>query len=296
MLEEIAIQYVSQPEIHLQFIPYLITIVGAIVAAISNKSAVALRRSPYFAYSAILFFLAAVAQLVWLNSNSAILGGFLWVLMITDVIVRLAAGYTLGIIAMARSRDAYGHARRAFLAFIPIANLWLLLTHSRDDVSAVRASTMPLLTGRLGVLTGCALFIAGTALGSFVRIETTRMAAEAENDPAMQRTAVDMMLRSRGMEKTLQQIAAEVLPQRVDETTKLLWVEGNGTTLRFGYEVSTNLDTLLVSLRPDIVQNNCALEGLRPLIEAGATIEHAFYRTDGGQIGVVSVTRDICGF
>jgi len=296
MLEDIAIQYVGQTEIRLQLISYLFTVAGAIVAAIFHKSDITLQRSPYFAYSCILIFIAKGAQFVWLDPISAAVEGFLWVLMLNDLIVDLAIGYTLGIIAMARSRDAYGHARKAFLAFIPVANLWLFLARSKDGGLAVRSSTPPLLTGRLGVLTGCALFIASFVLGAFFQMEAARMAAEVENSPTMGRAVVEMRLRSQGVEKVLGQIAAEVPPQKVDETTDLLRVEGIGTTLRYTYEVSTNPAALPATLRTNLLQEICTREGLRPLIEAGATIDYVFDRTDGSEIGVVSVTRDMCGF
>ena len=296
MVEEIAVQYVSLTEDSLRLVSYGITIAGAIVAAIFHKSDAELRRAPYFAYSGLLFFIVAASQLVWFGSIPAMIGGFLWVFMFVDVIVGLGVGYAFGIIAMARSRDAYGHARMAFLAFIPLATFWLLLTPSKNEVSASRVPTIPLLTGAFGVLTGFVLLIAGVALGAFIQVETNRMVAEAENNPAMQRAGVDMMLRGQGIEETLRQMADEVPSQRVDETTTLLRVVGDGTTLRYIYEVSTNPEALPMSMRTGLVQNNCTYEALRPVIEAGATIEHIYQRTDGREIGIVTVTSDICGF
>jgi hypothetical protein len=296
MFEDLAIQYVSQTEDNQRLISYGIIIAGALVAAIFHKSTSELRRAPYFAYSGLLFFIYAASQLVWFDSIPAMTGGFLWVFMLVDVVVGLGVGYAFGIIAMARSRDAYGHARMAVLAFIPIANFWLLLTPSKNEVSANRAPTIPLLTGALGVLTGFVLLFGGVAMGAFIQVETNRMVAEAENDPAMQRAGIDMMLRGQGLEETLRQMAAEVLSQRVDETTTLLRVSGDGTTLRYVYEVSTNPNALPMSMRMGLVQQNCNFEALRPVIEAGATIEHFYQRTDGAEIGVVTVTRDICGY
>ncbi|KHQ54496.1 hypothetical protein [Mameliella alba] len=296
MLEDLAIQYVSQSEDSLRMISYGITIAGAVVAPFFHKSTAELQRAPYFAFSGLLFFIAATSQLVWFGSISAMTGGFLWVLMLVDVIVGLGVGYAFGIIAKARSRDAYGHARMAILAFIPIANFWLLLTPSKNDMSLNRAPTIPLLKGGLGVLTGFVLLFAGVALGAFIQVETNRMVAVAENDPAMQRAGIDMMLRGKGLEETLRQIAAEVPSKRVDETTTLHRVLGDGTTLRFVYEVSTNPDALPVSMRMGLVQHNCTYEALRPVIEAGAKVEHVYQRSDGSEIGVVTITRDKCGY
>lgn len=296
MMEKLAIQYVSQTEDSLRLISYGIILAGALVAAIIHKSTAELRRAPYFAYCGVLFLIGAASQLVWLSTVSAMTGGFLWVLMLVDVVVGVGAGYALGIIAMARSRDAYGHPRMAVLAFIPFANFWLLLTPSKNEVSAHRAPTIPLLTGALGVFTGLVLLFSGGALRVFIKEEMSHRIAEAEDDPAIQRAGIDMMLRVRGIEETLRQIASEVLWERVDDTTTLLRVVADGTTLRYVYEVSTNPDALPMSMRIGLVQRNCNYGALRPLIEAGATIEHSYHRTDGVEIGVVTVTREICGY
>ena len=72
-------------------------------------------------------------------------------------------------------------------------------------------------------------------------------------------------------------------------------VTGSGTTLRYVHEVSSNPDALSMSVQTGLIQHNCTFEALRPVIEAGATIEHVYLRTDGSPIGVVTVTSDICG-
>lgn len=296
MLEEVAIQYVNQTEDSLRLMSYGIVIAGAVVAAIFHKSSAKLRRAPYFAYLGLLFFIAAASQLVWFGSIPAMTNGLLWIFMLVDMIVSLGLGYALGIIAMARSRDAYDHSRMAVLAFIPIANFWLLLTPSKCDVSANRAPTIPLLTGALGVLTGTVFLFAGLALSAFIKMEMNRMATTAENDPAMQRAGIHMMLRGQGLEETLRQMAAEVPRQRVDETTTLLQVVSDGMTLRYVYEVSTNPEVLPISMRMGLIQHNCTYEALRPVIEAGARVEHVYKRTDNSEIGIVAVTRDICSY
>ncbi len=296
MFEDLAIQYVHQTEGSLRLISYGIIIAGALVAAVFQRSTTELRRAPYFAYVGLLFLIATASQIVWFGSIPAMTGGFLWVFMLVDVVAGLGVGYALAIIAMARSRDAYGHARMAALAFIPIANFWLLLTPSKNEVSANRTPTIPLLTGYLGVLTGFVLLFTSAAMGAFIQVETNRMVAAAANDPAMQRVSIDTMLRGQGLEETLHQLAAEVPSHRIDETTTLLRVSGDGTTLRYVYEVSTNPNALPMSMRMGLVQQNCNFEVIRLVIEAGATIEHLYQRTDGVEIGVVTVTRDICGY
>jgi len=117
MLEDIAHQYINTPEDKLRLIAYGFTIVGFIVAVIITRSKSELRRAPYFAYSGLLFLAAAVTQFVWLGSSQAMAGGFLWVLMAVDVVSTLIIGYFFGIIARARSHNAFGHGRHSILAW-----------------------------------------------------------------------------------------------------------------------------------------------------------------------------------
>ena len=177
MLEDLAGQYVNQTEDRLRGIFFSITVAGAVAAAIFHKSDAELRRATYFAYSGLLAYIAAASKIVWLGFIPAMTEGFLRVLMLVDVGVTLGLGYGLAIIAMARSRDAYGHARMAFLAFIPIANLWLLLAPSKSEVSARRWPTIPLLTGSIGVLTGVVLVIAAASLSVFIEAGIARRVA-----------------------------------------------------------------------------------------------------------------------
>ena len=112
----------------------------------------------------------------------------------------------------------------------------------------------------------------------------------------MRQASMDIMLRGQGLEQTLHEMAAEVPSQRVDETTILLRVESEGTVLRYVYEVTTSATALPVSMRMGLLKQNCAYDAIRPVIEAGATIEHVYRRVDGSEIGAVTVTRQICGY
>jgi uncharacterized membrane protein YhaH (DUF805 family) len=296
MLEEIAVQYVNQTEATLRALSYGLSIAGGIAAGILHKSDSELHRAPYFAWTGILFLITAASQLIWFGVIQAMSGGFLWVFVLVDVVIGLGFGYGYAVAAMARSRDAYGHGGKAFLAFIPIVNFLLFLTPSRNQDAANHKPTHPLLTGGLGVLAGFAMYFAGFAISTFIKMELDRMVVNSGKDPAIQSMSVDVMLRSQGIEETLRRIAVEVPRQRVDETTTLLRVEADRMTIRYIYEVSTVVDQLPGSVRVGLVQQNCGYDFLQKLMKADATIEHVYRQSDGSSIGVVTVSRQICGF
>jgi hypothetical protein len=119
LLENLAINYLDQPEETLNAIGYGLVILGAVVAGATNRSKAELARVPYFTYSALVLLLVSAVQLVWLQTFPAMMGGYLWVLMAISLAAPIVGGYFFGKLAMARSRDAYGHGRMAALAFIP---------------------------------------------------------------------------------------------------------------------------------------------------------------------------------
>jgi hypothetical protein len=103
-----------------------------------------------------------------------------------------------------------------------------------------------------------------------------------------------MMLRAVGLEETLRQLAVAVQSEPVDATTTLLHALSSGDRLYYTYEISTNPDALPMSRRNEVIELNCTFGAFRSLVDAGATIEHFYQRSDGSEIDVVTVTRDVC--
>jgi hypothetical protein len=297
MLENLAFEFVNLSVQNRRLIGFGLMVVGAIVAGLTHQSASELRRAPYFAFSCLLILLSVSGQLVWLESSAAMSNGYLWVLMFCDMLVDVLVGYGFGVVGIARSLDAYGQRRMAVLAFIPIANLWLLLTPSKNDTSVNRMSTPRAFTGETGVLLGFGVTFAGIILGIAIGKEVERRATVAQSDPAVQRVGVDLMIRSKGLDSTLRQLAQEVpIPDTIDDTTTLIRVEGNGSTLRYTYQVSTEVGDLPESYSAELVAQNCNFIAMRPVIDAGGGLQHVYLRKDGSEIGTVSVNKYICGF
>jgi hypothetical protein len=294
MLEDLAIQYVNQSEENLRLIGYGFVLLGGVISGVVSRSTMVLLRAPYFVFSGILLLSTAAIQFIWLGSLSAMAGGYVWVFFSVEVISSITIGYFYGIIAMARSRDAYGHARNAALAFIPFANILLLSKPTKNELLAT--PTIAALTGGVGVLIGSVMLAAGIGMSQYLTIMMQRQVEDAQRDPAAQAVGIAYLLKSQGLEGTLKQLALEVPTRRVDETTTLKRAEGDGRTLRYIYEVSVDVAVLPTSMRKVLVQKDCTYKALRPIFEAGATFEYVYSRRDGSKIGTVTVTREICGF
>ena len=275
-------------------IGYGLVVVGAIIAGIVVRSRVEMARATYFAYSALVMFLVAAVQVVWLLSVPAMTGGYLWVLMAISLASWIASGYFLCGIAMARSRDARGNARMAFLAFIPIANFWLLFARSENEASTHHASTTPLFSGGLGVVTGFVLLAAAVGVSVYTNEQSRTLEQQALNDPV---SLIGIMIRSKGLEEALRLIAAESqTPIAVDEVTTLARIEAAGRRLQRTYLVDREGWKITEKFRTRVRDGICAFSAFQPILRAGGTIREVYTDRSGREIGAVMVMRDECGF
>ena len=83
------------------------------------------------------------------------------------------------------------------------------------------------------------------------------------------------------------------MPTSIPLCDHLLPVDGRRSflssrrSLRYVYEISSDPKKLSILMREGLVQQNCTYEGLKPVVEAGATIEHLYLRSDGTKIDTV---------
>ncbi len=178
------------------------------------------------------------------------------------------------------------------MALVPFVNLVPFFKRPADWTRETSGAN---LTNTVVVL-GVALVAVGAGLGKAAKEDIAAMHRRAACDPAMQHVSLEMMLRSQGLETTLRDLAGGAQGQRIDDVTTLMRVEADGTTLRFVYEMSIDEPTLPLSAGAGILTQNCTQEASRPLIGAGATIEHVYRHADGSDYGTVTVTRALCGY
>lgn len=288
MLEDLALQYSEVPEDGLRLISYGLAILGGIIGGITDRSVAEIRRAHYFALSGLIFLCVALVTFGGITFIvQALVGGFFWVIVAAEMLATIVGGFFIARIAAARSRDAKGHGRMAVLAFIPFANFWLLLTPSENEISATRSPSIPLFTGGLGVLSGFVLLGAGLGLSAYAQVDAMRRVEEASAAGVFNVAMLD---------RTLAQIAAETpVPTGVDEITTIVRMEAVGSELRITYVVDPPLDFLPASARLATTQQNCSMEGISGLIDAGAVIKHVYMRKDGSEIGAFEVNQQACG-
>ena len=291
MLEDFAISFTNQSEATLMAWGIGLSLLGfALALRMRRNSQWSLQRVPYFLAFAGILVLSSALPLAWMATFEAMKHGFLWLLVASIFLGIAAFGYIYGVISHARSVSGYGDGGSAWMAFVPIANLFLLFKapiHKDETKSAARMAG-----NFVGVVLGLFLLALAQGITKASDDALDNMIERAGTDAELQSISTEAMLRVQSLETTLSQMAADVPSQQIDDTTTLLRVEARATTLRYVYQVDTDAQNLPASVRRELTKSNC--EALAPTIQAGATIEHFYSRPDGTELGTVAITKAIC--
>jgi hypothetical protein len=225
----------------------------------------------------------------------AMLADRLWLLVTAafSIIALIAAGF--GVAAVARSRNIDGSAGAAFLAVIPFLNLYLVFKRPRD----FRPAAHPALRWMFNIVGVVAIVVIfGLSKGVDRLYETASQAHEAKysNDPALQAKAMKLIVGS-DIATSLAEMAAGSsadLPVRVDQITQLTEIRAEGTTLIRIFSVADDRVQMTERFRSSIAKSLCSDAFVRQMLDAGATFEETYVRTNGQVIGVRPVRAEDC--
>lgn len=141
------------------------------------------------------------------------------------------------------------------------------------------------------------LFAASVGVTVYIEEQGRRMEQQAQTEPASQQTGIEFMIRSNGLEETLQLMSAESqTPITVDDVTTLARIEADGTQLRRTYIVDLEGMTMTEEFRVGSRNGICAWPAFEPILRAGGSIREVYVERSGREIGAIMVTRDECGF
>lgn len=232
--ELVALHYFTYAENDAYNLP--IIYLFAIIFGITTKVNYRLQRGTYFLNSAFIVFLSSVSGGIFFLSFHALVNGYLFLIILLDIIIWAVAGYLFVIVAKARSNDAYGHSRYAALAFIPFANLWLLFTPSKDEFAPKMTA---LTSGVAAVLIGLIVTIAGRGLGVAIassmdtHINTTVMPKYGNE---ISEKYFNYYAQSQSVNAALEyRKSLETIGQQIDNITYLndIIIEDNSITYKF---------------------------------------------------------------
>jgi hypothetical protein len=291
-LELLAFDYLTYAENDAYNLP--IVYIFAIVFGFIKKVDFRLQRGTYFLNSAFIIFLASIASGIYFLSFDAILNGYLFAIVLLDIIIWAVVAYLFLVIAKARSNDAYGHSRYAVLSFIPLANLWLVFVPSKDEF----APKMTALTGgAAAVVIGLIISIAGRGFGVAVSsamdtYATTTVAEKHGRAIALKYFQYNSQRDSleAGLEyyKTL-----DVIGNQIDEITYLKDIVVEEDTITYKFLITDNTITGFTQERRDVWENYIC-NNHQPLFDAGANMIFHYYSDAEPLLAYVIGNTEVC--
>ncbi|MBS1164506.1 MAG: hypothetical protein H6R00_531 [Proteobacteria bacterium] len=288
-MEEFATAYLIQSPANLWLGVHGLTCIGGLIGSVMGFRATSpLNRIPYFFWSSLFVLGISLAQYWAVGGPEAIVTGHAGPLAVKLMVATVVGGFGLGLLSAARSRDAFGHVKAAPLAFVPLANLWLLLAPSRPEAEGVAS-----VGGRPQVVgVGLLLLAASAFLGSNLAHETALVLGKTDGVPPA--ISVQYLVNVEGLEGGVAFIANMAHPPyELSDNLTLSSVEASGTEIRATYTFKASAP--LSEAFWDAVRNEvCTNELMVPLIKAGATVREIYADSSGRKAGELPVTRRDC--
>ena len=303
MLEDLAYSFISLPERVQNAAATGLFVLGAVLAGATVRSAEKMGRATYFVAHAGIYFAARAFRVHWLLTADAYVGGFLWALFLLEGVVYLGVGYFYAKIAMARSRDAFGHGRMAMLAFVPLANFWLMFAPPKQPPASEPSAegAAPPGKGAMAKEAFAAFAVAAvlTGLGNMAARFYERQIEYGVADAAyMYDSDADYLaaqIRRFGLETMLAELASDSgAPEVIDEVTTIMRIEADGVDLRRFFVVRLTPDVVDAAFRRQTIDWVCGFDYFAPLLDAGARFHEIFDDPQGVRLAEVVVDQSVC--
>lgn len=296
-MEVIAHKYLAMSEAEASALIYLLIAIGFLLAlyAVPDRGR-RLHRMPYFLLSCVAYLLGILIALPSQYTVDALLNGVFWVVLTVVHVGALLFGLYIGKIAVARGRDAYGNTISAFMAVIPLANLWLLFKPSLSDVlEEAKAKAVHRGVYAAGIALGFMIIGSGKILEDTVTKNIEENNRRIASDDALASKMTEALIGMMTVENALKALATDaVLPQKVDAVTALVAVEADKLTLRRTLDVSTDRFVVTEDFRHLVNNGICSFSPFALLLKKGVTIEDVYVLKSGGEIGSVVTTIQQC--
>jgi hypothetical protein len=294
-LEYYALEYMGFIENFVAY-NYIFVLIGAVIGGFWAKVDYKMKRSTYFLNTSFAVCLVSLAQIVWLLFVKAVATGLLPLLVAVDVILWIAFGYAIMLLGKARAIDAFGTTKSAFLAFIPIANLWLLFSPTKEQTVETGSG---LHVGGTAILFGFVLLALGR--GGAIGLEDALQNGDFANVSVQDTEAIREKyflhaLKRDGLDAALRYLASLDQAQagaRLDEITVLEEISVKDAAVVYQYLITDNEIVSFDRQWLANIQRNMCSE-FEFAIGRGAAIKLLYYSKQRGTLAEVIVSETAC--
>lgn len=281
--------------------------IGALFAALfSVRGGTArLSRGLYFLGNCALILVAAASLALLIPTREAVFGGYVGWKVALWALVQAACGFGLWRLAVLRSRSAYWHGKAAVLAFVPIANVLLLIAPERETADGRGAAEVVVRSRRTAkpIAAGLAgLVLLGLAYVAAEEIDTRTIVSLVVNEDFPPEMRVEHMLGRIGLEETLE-AATEAPPEPDgDKLVPQLAHSAHGKELLRTFLITPRVLAEMERGNPifatffTVMARNEVCDGRTfiPLLNAGATVINS-YGDGARERARITLTAADCG-
>lgn len=273
-------------------IAFLLIIVGGLIGSQLFTVSISFRRVVYLWWLAGLNLALMLSQVGWAAVPAAADAGLLSALCILMFGLVVLFGMGLYYSSAGRSNDIGGDTSRAWLGFVPLANLWLIFAGRKKP--SLEESPRPAWArwGLDPILIIGAIFVFAIAqvLGD---VAERTPAYDVADSPALR----DLIIESQTLEESFAaeaQASGAELPIRIDDITTFSDIRAEGRTLRIRYDVDRQISGFRSDFGDTLARQYCGPDMFAADIARGGTIAIDYFGPDGRLIQDYEITSEDC--
>lgn len=300
MTEELAIEFILRAEWQIWAVAFVLAVLGGAMSALLFISNVRMTRAAYFLGNCVVLLVAALSKMLLVPTQGAFEKGHLGAWLVLWGLVQGGCGFALWRLALARSRHAVGHCGLAALAFIPLANLWLMIAPAQEEPGLMgreRAFGLAAIRVVIGVI------LIGATLGATMAIDVWKRSTLAASGALPFGRLVQFVLNRDGLEKTIELITRGPVNPEDSGMIRRLSHAAHGTELQRVNLINSDDAQLLDPNDAELVKaiggavrtRVCTEDDLIPLLKAGATVRETYQDRAGRSVAAVAVRAGDCG-
>lgn len=266
-------------------------LLGAAAIYVTRKRKTRIGRELFFLNTTIIGGCAVLLSSVWIDLSALMEQNLVGVTFLATLFGFVSLGAWLAVAAVARSNDAFNSYRWALIAFIPLANIYLLFAPTRDRDGAVLKKKLSLHWISTGVII---LTLSGFG-GRFVEERVGRELEMMESDETAQADVLEWQIRRVGLERALALLAEQHdESRRIDPITELRAIHSNGEVLIRDFYVLRD-DVELPGTFSERVRNVlCRSVLFQPIFFQGGVVRDRYQTLSGVELVTVEASTTEC--
>lgn len=292
-MEQFLVSALLLDEIEITAINFGLILLGGLIGAAVFSPKFTLRRVSYVWWFVGATLALSVSQFVWVFAAVAANAGLLSPLILLGFGTFFIYGIVIYYGAAARSEHITGDRTMTWMAFVPIANLWLFFKPS----GALAREQAPKRSKAATYILDPILVLAALVILGLVQVLDRVMEdlpVLNEDDSA---ALLQQIIASQTPEESFAQVAQlaqSELPQRIDEITVLREVRSEGLTLRYIYGIEEQITGFNSNFETQLVASICAPEVFASEIARGGRVIYEYFGPEGQFVNAFEITQDDC--